>query len=576
MSAHSNRIILFLTRAASWLLIGALALSLVACANGSDGQTRLPPAATGAAASPSDPTPAGVATSSPSSDTLHIGLPGTRDERFTVSYADEASRALMLDPASVIYEDVFYFDAERRLYRSGPIREVIRSGAEMTLLLRDHVIFHDGNPLRGEDVAASILAVRDGDDDDALRLKERILSVTSHDVGSVDLTLSGDRLSAAAAAIDALTAVPVRSRRDLASETSPGDVRTRIGTGPYRFLQEDAFGLTLALSDNWRRRAETYGDKADDLPPYLYYPAYALDSLAQRAFFRGDTDMLIGRETPLAPVASDTSLENSFYLRCDNEIVAGLLIHPGRGPLSDRRARLLLNAILPVEEAGALLFPDGLAPDPRCRLTRPSATVRPFEDTAYETLVSDSPEALIDALKWSYHPETGQLEDRAGHPISLTLTYPLGDPAVADACDHLASAARAYGIELKTEGVNETIWAQRLSEQSYDLIYFASRPDETPADILTRLFACPYASSDATKGPAADFAALCDQYASAIASLDSLSETEAALNASLITNMLVIPLGSRRDVAAVGRTLHFPSDTLRRYLPPVTPVEDGD
>ncbi|MBA2277559.1 MAG: ABC transporter substrate-binding protein [Chloroflexia bacterium] len=336
-------------------------------------------------------------------------------------------------------------------------------GLTWTLRLRPGVLFHDGQPLRAQDVAATIDRVRDPavSGPNAWRF-EHIRAVTATDERTVDLQLNRpDTALSASLASPALAVLPEAA--SARSDPFAGD-RPPVGTGPFAFASWREGG-EIALIRNpayWRPGL-----------PYLaglQFHSLPEDTARSTAMVTGDVDMI--QSAPLLDVPTLAEDTNVTLVGGLSRRVCGLTLNLVQGPLTDVRLRRLV--------AGAI-DREALVAAATAGEATPHVTFFPDEHWAAlaEPVVAQAADIVLATLAELGYP--------AG--LRLTLVCPEQDPSLANAAVLLQEQLARVEIAVALELLEARPLAEVIAAGAFDLLIDYRGPWLDPHELVRPMVA---------------------------------------------------------------------------------------
>lgn len=338
-----------------------------------------------------------------------------------------------------------------------------QDGSAYTLPLRPGVRFHDGQPLRARDVAASLDRVRDPavGGINAWRL-EHVAAVETPDERTVVLRLARPNV-----ALPALLASPVfgiLSERTLAAGDPFAGERPPVGTGPFAFAAWGARG-ELSLT-----RHLAYWQHGLPFLDGLQFQYLVEDTARSTAMVTGVVDAI--QSAPLLDVATLADDTNVGLIGGVSRRVCGLVLNLRGGALADARLRRLVaraidrEALVAAATAGqataqATLFPE----DHWAHLAIPT----PAPDTA----------AVLADLAALGYP--------AG--LRLSLICPEQDPSLANAAVLLQEQFARAGIAAALELLDARSLSEAVAASAFDLLIGYRGPWIDPHELVRPLVA---------------------------------------------------------------------------------------
>ena len=380
-----------------------------------------------------------------------------------------------LDPAKVnlgivageilpnIFSSLVQFDTELGLVPDlAENWEVSEDGLTYTFTLRDGLTFHNGDPLKAEDIVYTYERTTDPDFASPHANKLALVeSVDTPDDLSVTFTLSAPFAPFLAVACSrgpgrALTPVSRRAFEEMGEEQFD---RTPVGAGPFALVAETAdlsSGFELVAFDGW------YGGR-----PHL--DAIEVTIIAEpssriSAIEAGDVDML--DIVPRTGVAQLRENPDITLVEAPGTSWLGLAMNYARPPWDKPEARMAVAKALNRE---ALI------------------------ETALFGLATPAIGAIAPAFSWAYIPpdqtETPQafnleeakaLAEEAGITGAQPVLMGTSDTQRAD--EVVRNQLRDIGLDVQLEQLQQAAWNERWTAGDFDWILNGSVADADPDD----------------------------------------------------------------------------------------------
>ena len=218
------------------------------------------------------------------------------------------------------------------------------SDLEWRFRLREGVTFHDGQPLRVEDVLASIDRVQ--------------RHPKSRQAGSLVAVVSARRVDERTVELTTDRPYPILLNRlafvSIVPSDVPAEITEPIGTGPYRFVGREAGHVTLeALSDHWG---------VTGAPRQVEYHFVAGGVERSRGVLHGVYDLI--DDVPLDMVPAIEAHNDVRLEAISSLLVVYLQLDPSTPPFDDIRVRRALSLAIDREALvqelhGAFAVPSG-------------------------------------------------------------------------------------------------------------------------------------------------------------------------------------------------------------------------
>ncbi|MDP8908313.1 MAG: ABC transporter substrate-binding protein, partial [Chloroflexota bacterium] len=336
-------------------------------------------------------------------------------------------------------------------------------GLAYTLSLRPGVRFHDNEPLRARDVAATCERVRDPSTGgiNAWRL-EQVAAVEAPDDETVVLRLA--RPNVALPAILTSLALAVLPERATTASNPFSAGQPPPGTGPFAFVAREAGGdLLLRRNPAYWRSGLPYLDG-------LRLQFLTEDTARSTAMVTGTVDLI--QSAPLLDVPMLAEGTNVALVGGLSRQVCGLALNLRQGPLVDIRLRRLVaraidrEALVAAATAGQAV---------------PQATLFPEEHWAHLAVPIAPPDTA------------GVLAELAalGYPagLRLSLICPDQDPSLANAAVLLQEQLARAGIAAALELLEERRIADAVAAGSFDVVIGYRGPWLDPHELVRPLMA---------------------------------------------------------------------------------------
>lgn len=331
--------------------------------------------------------------------------------------------------------------------------ELAEDGMSLTLRLRSDVSWHDGRPLKAEDVAFTINAMK----------TPETLSTEAGRVAFIDrVETQGDSLvilhfsEPQARPQDKLTFKILPAHPfDGATVSRSHSFRSRpLGTGPYKLVSyNDDNSITFQASSEslggQARMGEVVmrevSDKSYQAKLLLYE---SLEGLV-RVLPRDLAVLQNNRKIELYPYQT-----NSWWYVGFNQ---------ARAPYDDVRVRQALSYLVDVD---ALLAPVGTGEV----LSGPFVRSSPFYNHQVSPRSYDDGRAAT-LLEEAGYVREGELWMRDGEPLTLTLSAHRTLESAQEVVINLQSQLRSGGVQVEVEFLDEAEWKARIwRQQDYDLV----------------------------------------------------------------------------------------------------------
>jgi peptide/nickel transport system substrate-binding protein len=329
-------------------------------------------------------------------------------------------------------------------------------GNKVVMKVRPGLKWHDGRPVRAEDVVFTI--ERQKDDKVGSPRKPDVEGVQS--VRAVDsLTVEATLNRTSPAAINALLEV-IPVPKHILEGVDPAQMRFHefsrkpVGNGLYRFgtWEQNRQVTVTANPDVPEGRPAIERIIVRNVPE----PSARLTSL-----LNGEGDLL-----PKLPADQRARVQSASNVRVQNMPrvrVGWIAWNVNRAPLDDPRVRqaFLMSINRPALVQG-LLGKDGqpaLTPIPPT-LREHSADVRPLpHDVA-------GAGRLLDAAGWRDTNGDG-VRDKGGRPLAVEIEYSSSDPIRGDMLVGMQNMAKQAGINLVLKPMESTAWVSRLRAREF-------------------------------------------------------------------------------------------------------------
>jgi len=341
-------------------------------------------------------------------------------------------------------------DLEPEAGLAAALPEVSADGLTYDFTLREGVRFHDGQPLRAEDVVATYEAALDPSNASPVAADLTALDrVEAVDDLTVRFTL--EHPQSAFVTSTTLGILPA----DAVDATSPQDI---VGTGPYE-VESYRPGERLTL----RSHPDYWGTQPEVRSATFLF----VDDDAARAarLASGEVDAALLPTQALGRFADDSAFD---VLRRDTADFRALVL-PEEGPVSgDPAIRAALHTGLDREA----LVEGALA-----GAGRPAFGPIPPEAPEYSDVleVEADPRAAEQALDDAgWVASSDRIRVREGQRASLTLMYPAGDTLRQNIALEVQAQAAELGIEVEPEGLSWEAIEPRMATDA--LVYGTGNP----------------------------------------------------------------------------------------------------
>ncbi len=356
---------------------------------------------------------------------------------FTLPYASQQT----LDPitcpdgmqqvvGSLLYEGLFRLDEtlepEKALcgdYRYDP------ATLTYTFTLRSGVVFSDGSPLTGADVAATLRRAMTAD-----RYRARLYQVSAVSGGGNTVTVT---LSTPNTALPALLDIPI-VKAGTESQTAP------LGTGPYRFTSDES-GVSLTANPHWWGS----GQPVDRIP---LSDAGDRDTMLYQ-FTSHDIQLITA---DLTGANSITATGNISFQDADTTVLQYVGFNVSRPPFDQPALRRALD--LGIDRSAvvsAFLSGHGAAAQ------FPVSPVSPLYPADLETTYSY--DAFASAM--------AQAGYGAGASRTVTLLVNEESTFKVSVANYLASSLSAFGLRVEVQVLPWADYLAALAAGNFDLYY---------------------------------------------------------------------------------------------------------
>jgi peptide/nickel transport system substrate-binding protein len=255
------------------------------------------------------------------------------------------------------------------------------------------------------------------------------------------------------------------------SADDPQFATTPIGSGPYQLQKRAPDSVVLVANPYYELRPGKRG----------------LPRIREIHFVRSENpanDFLDGQQLQLLldlPTSSYKALNSAglgqqvTFKTLPNRRIYFLAVNHGRPPLDKLELRRAIAHAIPREDILNKCFREGLMPPPHRPLNGPY----PPRSWAYNPNLKLSDPYNLDLAK----AQAALAKDSRAVPCKLTLKYPKGDPAVAEACNQIKESVQKVtaDIDLELKPLEARDLRRDVEERrDYDLAYYSwDYPDET-------------------------------------------------------------------------------------------------
>lgn len=414
----------------------------------------------------------------------------------------EGDRLFPVDPTGrcqTLYESLLVFSPQSMDYVPVLAETVKLQNQTIAIRLPADKTWHDGFPLTGEDILFTIQAHERLETDLGLSLESLIQSMEIQEDDSILIQVREEETNGGIRCLEALARTLILPQHlwetlldRLVTPDQLGDQNLPlVGSGAWVFCKEDEFALSFSLDQ--------------EVLAYVSILKYQAPLLARKALINQDLDLILFSHTfeslhdqtwqaLLAEVDRDP-----LSLTC-GEKLAGITLNPrGQDILGLRSFRQLLCLVADPTLTGPILMPTSPPISRADLLTIPCLGKQLDLDLILSTL-GEGDEARLDQLMAESNldrsGEGDWLEVEGQRLTALKLIYPLGSDQVEKACQTYKEAAKALGLNIRLQGLEEAAWRQAYETGSYDLIYTETAVNESPALLSERLLAIPGLGQD--------------------------------------------------------------------------------
>ncbi|MDD4542074.1 MAG: ABC transporter substrate-binding protein [Eubacteriales bacterium] len=532
---------------------------------------------------------------------FYVGLPGEREDRFSIAYAQAENLTLnpFLDvqetdvfmPHNFVYDKLLHYNKSGGLYESNILESIDLNGSELHLRLYSDISFHNGFSLSANDVIQTFLLYQSSGHELGQQLDESTASFSMDDNFTIRVILS-DNENAALTLFDCMGKIPILPYQIWGARIPAGtDLKAlqeinplpAIGSGPYRLLREDDYVLIL---EKLTQQTENVNQAFyDNYPQYLVYYKYQRGDLALAALAHNDLDILLRPEDahPLEakedilesfadiPFWEQSSAENIFTLSVQEKRM-GIALNPASEHLERISARRAVQSILlrlaNTQQGLYPRVPNIVSLPAGNQLTLPSILPHTLTRVDYQLLPDTSPQMTniyLSESGWERDPLSGLIVDENDEIVELDFYYPVSTTELSNVCRQIADIAKENGLAIVAREVSADEWQKRLQERDYDLIYMESLADESLPQMISRIQLWPGLEAWSEQEDNSDFAAesgrnLLRQCRNDALAFNSIIAHLKDLNVFLIENNLFIPLGIAYETGGIGNVQYFSSD----------------
>lgn len=379
-----------------------------------------------------------------------VGIPRFINPVLATSEVDKAL-------TEVLYASLFTYDTDGNLIPELAERmEVVNDGTRYVVLLKDGLTFHDGTPLRAQDVAFTIEAIQDPFVRSPLRPNWNGVNTRVIDERTIEFNLPSAYPPFAHNL--AIGILPEHLWGQEPLEQMPfNELNVRpVGSGPYR----------ISLIENSRNRAgshytlSAFPDYSLGMPyiTTLTIQTYETEQALWEAWEKGDMDA----STDISySNLSDINPEDISRLT-SRKVFAVFFNQNENDPLRSTSLRKALIQAVDTENIVTSIF-DGYA--------QTISSPMPFLGVQPERVSTDA-YSLFEQAGWQTNEETGTIEGKDGETLSFTLHTSTAEELV-EAADMLASQWGAYGIQVDLDVTQvSTLLETVIRPRAYEALLF--------------------------------------------------------------------------------------------------------
>jgi peptide/nickel transport system substrate-binding protein len=403
---------------------------------------------------------------------------------------------------NAVYETLIVYDEEERVYKPHLATEwsVSDDGTEWTFMLRDDVMFHDGEPFNAEAVMANFERMMDPEtkSESAVYQIGPIQEMEVVDEYTIKLTYD----EPFAALLPGLVQVPVSMISPAAMEEYGQELyNNMVGTGPFKFIEwEERDHITI---ERWEDYDWAPPTATHDGPAYLEKVTYIFVPEGETrlaTLMTGDSDIVMRVPEDAWPQMAG----NANYQTASTPqpgFKPAIDLNTQKFPTDDINVRKALNYLIDKEAVIQAVY--GGVYEPAYGMLSPYTPGYEPEANLYE-FDPEQGMALLEEAGWSDTDGDGIL-DKDGEPLHLVY---LTLPGVQETAVVIQALLEEYGISVEVlaednpaqqsdaqQGIQNMVWIQ----------WGASDPS-----ILRQMFGCE------NVGAGWNFSHYCDEEAQAL------------------------------------------------------------
>ncbi|MCM3709195.1 ABC transporter substrate-binding protein [Sporosarcina luteola] len=334
--------------------------------------------------------------------------------------------------------------------------EVSDDGLTYTFKLRENIKFHNGDPVKIEDVKYTFERLMGVGNDETLSSKFKIVaSLDAVDESTFKITLTEPN-STFLFSLTALDSAIIPKSNDGNHNESP------IGTGPFKFGKYNpGSNLIVEKNEHYWKPGIPYLDKVT----FTFQPDNQTALLSLQA---GEVDLMDVPAHRIPEVENDFTL---IYEEANSTVLVGY--NMDRKPFNDIKVRQAINHAVNKDNIIEATF-SGYA-------VKLGSNMSPAMEAAYKDGLQDYYDVNIEKAK--------ELLTEAGYPdgFSTTISISSHNALYTNVAQVLVEDLKSIGIDVKIEVVEWGVWLERIYKgRDYDMTSIDFTGKLSPYDILNR------------------------------------------------------------------------------------------
>ena len=368
-------------------------------------------------------------------------------------------------------------------------------GMWLRVKLWDHARFHDGEPVRAEDVAYTWMDFILNPELETERVRSIVNNVDAVTVVServVEFRFKEPLYSNLSVALN-YEVLPKHYYEQFTPSQINQATGLLVGSGPFRLATMDPNDQWTPGTDFVVVRNESYWGRAKPALDRLRFRTITDDLASLTAFRNGESDMMRPSSSQFTDtLKQDPDFERSSHalnwvnMRSGYSFIAWQC-GPRNGqrltPFHDKRVRLAMTMLLDRQR-----LIDDISRGIGFIATGPNNSVSPASAPDVTPWPYDlaRAKALLAEAGWIDRDNDGIIENEQGEPFEWEFTYSTGSESVVQMVNYVQSQCALAGIRMKHNAIDWSIFVDVLNARNFDAItlaWSASTPESDPRQI---------------------------------------------------------------------------------------------